>query len=326
MNRRDAVLALVALGAAPHAGNAQQAGKVYRIGVLSAGLPPANAAEVAALPRAFRDMGWIDGKTFVLERRFAADRLDSLPGLAADLVRLKVDVIYTIGTLAPLAAKRATTTIPIVMGSAGDPLGSGLVASLARPGGNITGLSLMVPEMGGKRLQMLKEMLPGVVRVAILWNAANPYPAAVYKATEDAARTLGIQLQSLEVRRPDDFSGAFEAAVRQRTAALLTVEDPLTTDLRKRIVDFAARNRLPAIYGMRLFVEAGGLMSYGTNYEDLRRRGVGYVVRILNGAKPGDLPVEQPTKFELAINLKTAKALALTIPQSLLLRADRVIE
>jgi putative ABC transport system substrate-binding protein len=277
-------------------------------------------------PQALRELGWIEGKNVVFETRYADDRLDRLPELAAELIRLKVDLIVTYGTLAPLAAKRATATIPIVMSSAGDPLGSGLVASLARPGGNVTGLSMMVPEMGGKRLQMLKQVLPGVSRVAILWNAANPYPALVFRQTEGAARGLGIQLQSLEVRSPGDFHRALEAAARQRAAALLTVEDPLIVGQRTQILDFTAKNRLPAMHGLREFVEVGGLMSYGVSLADLRRRSAGYVDRILKGAKPGDLPIEQPTKFELVINLKTAKALGLTIPPSLLQRADQVIE
>jgi putative tryptophan/tyrosine transport system substrate-binding protein len=303
----------------------QQAAKVYKIGVLSAG-PPGLSSTNAVFSQSLRELGWIEGKNIVIESRYAEDRLDRLPELAAELVRLNVDVIVTFGTLAPLAAKRATTTIPIVMSSAGDPLGTGLVASLARPGGNITGLSMMVPELGGKRLQMLKEISPAVSRVAILWDAANPYPALVFKETESAARTLGIQLQSLEVRSPGDFLGAFDAAARQRAGALLTVEDPLTVGQRTQIVGFAEKSRLPAMYGLREFVDAGGLISYGVHLGDLRRRAAGYVDKILKGAKPGDLPVEQPTKFELLINLKTAKALGLTIPPSVLGRADEVIQ
>jgi putative tryptophan/tyrosine transport system substrate-binding protein len=325
MNRRDTVFALLALGAAPLAVKAQQAGKVYKIGVLSAGgvpLPERTAVFVQAL----RELGWVEGKNIVFESRYAEDRLDRLPELAAELVSLNVDVITTLGTLAPLAAKQATTTIPIIMGAAGDPLGSGLIASLARPGGNVTGLSMMVPELGGKRLQMLKEMLPAVSRVAILWNAANPYPGVVYKETERAARRLGIQLQSLEVRNPGDFRSAFDAAVRQHAGALLAVEDPLTIGQRTQIVDFAAKNRLPAMYGLREFVEVGGLMSYGVHFADLWRRSAGYVDKILKGAKPSALPVEQPTKFELVANLRAAKALGVTIPQSLLLQADEVIQ
>jgi putative ABC transport system substrate-binding protein len=235
-------------------------------------------------------------------------------------------VIVAPGTLAPLATKRATTTIPIVMVAAGDPVGSGLVASLARPGGNITGTSLMAPDLAGKRLELLTELLPGISRVAVLWNAANPYSALVFKETVGAARILGIELQSLEVRAPDDFDGALEAATGQHAAALITVEDPLTNSHRVKIAEFAAGKRLPTMAGLRIFADAGGLMSYGSNLDDIFRRSADYVGKILKGAKPSDLPVEQPTRFELVINLKSAKALGLTIPHSMLMLADEVIE
>ena len=247
-------------------------------------------------------------------------------GLAADLVRHKVDVIAAAGTLAPLSAKQASSTIPIVMTSAGDPLGSGLVASLARPGGNVTGMSLMAPDLGGKRLELLKEVLPRLARVAVLWNAANPYSALVFKETQAAGRTLGIEVQSLEVRAPDDFDGAFEAARRQRPDALITVEDPLTLTYRQRVADFTAEQQLPSLHGVREFAAAGGLMSYGASLADLFRRAAGYVDKILRGAKPADLPVQQPSKFELVINLKTAKALGLTVPLTLQASAEEVIE
>jgi putative ABC transport system substrate-binding protein len=272
------------------------------------------------------ELGWIEGKNLVVERRYAENRPERLPELAAELVRLNVEVIVATGTLGPLAAKQATSTIPIVMTASGDPLGSGLVASLARPGGNVTGMSLMAPDLGGKRLELLKELLPRLARVAVLWNAANPYPAIVFKETQAAGRTLGIEVQSLEVRGPDDFDGAFEAARKQRPDALITVEDPLTFTYQKRIADFAVADRLPSLHGLRGDVVAGGLMSYGANIGDLFRRAAGYVDKILKGAKPADLPVEQPTRFELVINLKTARALGLTIPPTLLVRADEVIE
>jgi putative tryptophan/tyrosine transport system substrate-binding protein len=271
-------------------------------------------------------LGWIEGKNIVFERRYAENRVERLPELAAELVRLNVDVIVGLGTLAPLAAKGATTTIPIVMTAAGDPLGSGLVASLARPGGNVTGMSLMAPDLGGKRLELLKELLPRLARVAVLWNAANPYPALVFKETQAAGRTLGIEVQSLEVRDPRDFDGAFEALRRQRPDALITVEDPLTFNYMKLIADFAAGQRLPTLHGFREDVAAGALMSYGANLADLFRRAAGYVDKILRGAKPADLPVQQPTKFDLVINLTTAKALGLEVPPTLLARADEVIE
>ena len=230
------------------------------------------------------------------------------------------------GTLGPLAAKRATSTIPIVMAASGDPLGSGLVASLARPGGNVTGMSLMVPDLGGKRLELLKELLPRLARVAVLWDAANPFPAIVFKETQAAAQALAIDVQSLEVRAADDFDGVFEVARKQRPDALITVEDPLTFNYQKRIADFALVNQLPSLHGVREFVVAGGLLSYGANVADLYRRAASYVDKILKGAKPSDLPVQQPTKFELVINLQTAKTLGLTVPPMLLARADEVIE
>jgi putative ABC transport system substrate-binding protein len=217
-------------------------------------------------------------------------------------------------------------TIPIVMAAAGDPVGSGLIASLARPGGNVTGTSLMAPDLGGKRLELVKELLPEISRVAVLWNAANPYSALVFKATVGAAWTLAIEVQSLEVRGPADFDGAFEDATGQHTGALIAVEDPLTNDHRHKIAEFAAGKRLPMIAGLRMFADAGGLMSYGADVSDTFRRSVAYVAKILKGAKPSDLPVEQPTKFELVINLRTAKALGLTIPPLILARADEVIE
>jgi putative ABC transport system substrate-binding protein len=298
---------------------------VYTIGHLSAGAGRPFALRDAFV-EALRRLGWIEGKNVVFEYRYAENRLDRLPELAAELVRLNVDVIVTAGTLAPLAAKRATTTIPIVMTAPGDPLGTGLVASLARPGGNVTGTSIMAPDIAGKRLELLKELLPRISRVAILWNAANPYPANVFRETEAAARMMGIEVQSLEVRRPEDFDSVLEAARTQRSDGLITVEDPLTVNYRNKIVDFAATNRLPAIHGFREFVEVGGLMSYGASLLHLFRQSAIYVDKILRGAKPADLPVEQPTTFELVINLKAATALGLTIPPTIMVRADEVIE
>jgi len=308
----------------PLAARAQLAEKRYVVGMLNAGT--ASVLSAVVFPDALRELGWIEGQNVVIERRFAENRVERLPELAAELVRLNVDVIVGIGTLAPLAAKRATTTIPIVMTAAGDPLGSGLVASLARPGGNVTGMSLMAPDLGGKRLELLKEVLPRLSRVAVLWDAANPYAALVFKETQGAGRTLGIEVQSLEVRGPDDFDGAFEALRRQRPDALITVEDPLTLTHQNRIANFAAGQLLPTLHGFKEDVAAGALMSYGANLADLFRRAAGYVDKILKGAKPADLPVQQPTKFDLVINLTTAKALGLTIPDKLLALADEVIE
>ena len=325
MRRREFILLIGSTAVAwPLAARAQQGGKKYIIGRFGAG----SAAEpiIDVLTEALRELGWVEGENVVFERRYAENRLERLPELAADLVRLKVDVIVATGTLAPLAAKRATSTIPIVMTAAGDPLGTGLVDSLARPGGNITGMSLMVPELGGKRLELLKELLPRLARVAVLWNAANPYSPLVFKQVQAAGSILGIEVQSLEVRDPGDFDGAFETVRRQHPDALMTVDDTLTINHRKRIADFAVGQLLPTLQGFREFVTAGALMSYGANVIDLARRAAGYVDKILKGAKPADLPVQQPTKFELVINLKTAKALGITIPPSLLARADEVIE
>ena len=327
MRRRDFfVLVGIATAARVLDANALESGKLYKIGILTAGGPGPLTPLRDMLREDLRELGLIEGKNLAFEGRYAENDLDRLPALAAELVSLEVDLIIAVGTLAPLAAKRATVTIPIVMAAAGDPVGSGLIASLARPGGNVTGTSLMAPDLGGKRLELVKELLPEISRVAVLWNAANPYSALVFKATVGAAWTLAIEVQSLEVRGPADFDGAFEAATGQHIGALIAVEDPLTNDHRHKIAEFAAGKRLPMIAGLRMFAEAGGLMSYGADVSDTFRRSVAYVAKILKGAKPSDLPVEQPTKFELVINLKTAKALGLTIPPLILARSDEVIE
>jgi putative ABC transport system substrate-binding protein len=327
VNRREFIALLGAAAAAwPLAALAQQVGKRYTIGIFSAGGADVQAALNSAFFDGLRDLGWVEGKNVVFENRNAENRLERLPELAADLVRLKVDVIAASGTLAPLAVKQVTKTIPIVMTAAGDPLGSGLVASLARPGGNVTGMSLMVPDLGAKRLELLKEVLPRFSRVAVLWNAANPYSALVFKETQAGGRTLGIEVQSLEVRGPEDFDRAFETVRQLRPDALITVEDPLTGSYTTRIAEFTARQQLPSLHGIKEFVAAGGLMSYGANIADLFRRAAYYVDKILKGAKPADLPVQQPTKFELVISTKAAKALGLEVPATLLARADEVIE
>jgi putative tryptophan/tyrosine transport system substrate-binding protein len=324
MRRREFVTLLGgAMAAWPFRVGAQQTAKLPRLGFLTAGT---DSPGLPALIESLRQLGWIEGKTIVIEYRYAENRNDRLPDLAADLVHLNVNVIVAAGTLAPLAAKHATTTIPIVMTSAGDPLESGLVASLAQPRGNVTGLSLMMSELSGKRLQLLKELMPGLSRVAVIWNSTNPYPTIVFKQTQDAARTLGIEVQSLAVKDPADFEAVFELARQKRADALCTIDDPLTVSQLSQIVNFAAANRLPAIYGLREFAKAGGLTAYGASIPDLYRRAATYVDKILRGAKPGELPVEQPTKFDLAINLKTAKTLGLTVPQTLLVAADEVIE
>jgi putative ABC transport system substrate-binding protein len=326
MRRRDFITLLGGAGATwPLAARAQQGRKAHTIGYLSPAIPVFTPVR-AAFTDALRELGWVEGQNITIEWRYAENRLERLPELAAELVRLNVELIVASGTLGPLAAKRATSTIPIVMTAAGDPLGSGLVSSLAHPGGNVTGLSLMVPDIAGKRLQLLKEFLPQVSRVAVLWNAANPYPTIVFKETQAAGRRLGIEVQSMAVRGPADFDGAFEDARRQHPDALVEVEDPLTNSLHKRIIQFVAAEHLPSLHGMREEVEAGGLISYGASISDLFKRATGYVDKILKGAKPAGLPVQQPTKFELVINLKTAKALGLEIPPTLLARADEVIE
>jgi len=310
------------LMAAPLGAEAQEAGRVFRIGSLS---PAGSPALEEVFLDAMRGLGYVEGRNLIVERRYADNHLERLPALAAELASLKVDVILATGTVAPLAARKSTTTIPIVIWSTGDPVGSGIASSLARPGGNATGLTIDSPELASKRLQLLKEMVPGLARVAVIWNAANPYAAVVLKETQQAARLLGIAVESIEVRSPLDFDGAFGALVKARPNGLVVVEDPLTFSERGRIVNFAATNRLPAMYGMKEFVSAGGLIAYGPDYPDLLRRAAAFVDKILKGAKPGDLPIEQPTKFGLVINLNTATALNLTVPQSLLLRTDEVI-
>ncbi len=315
---------ILALMAAPVAAQGQPPAKVLRIGYLTARSGGSHLDD--AFRQGLRELGYVEGQSVVIEFRSAEGRLERLPDLAAELVRLKVDLIVAAGGPSVHAAKQATGTIPIVFPVHPDPVEAGLVASLARPGGNITGLSNLAPELGGKRLQLLKEVAPRISRVAILWNAATPSYLPIVRETEAAAQTLGVRLQVLEVRGPTEFEGAFGAATKGRAGALIVVEDPLTFTQRKRLVDFAAKRRLPAMYGFREFVDAGGLMAYGASLPDLYRRAATYVDKILKGAKPADLPVEQPTRFELVINLKTAKALGLTFPQSVLVRADQVIQ
>jgi putative ABC transport system substrate-binding protein len=325
MRRRTFIMLAGLMAARPLAARAQQVRKARIIGYLNPAVP-VFVATASAFSNGLRELGWIEGQNLVVERRHAENRLERLPVLAAELVKLNVEVIVAVGTLGPLAAKRATSTIPIVMTAAGDPLASGLVASLAHPGGNVTGSSLMVPDIAGKRLELLKEILPGLTRVAVLWNAANPYPAIVFGETQTAARKLGIEVQSLDVQNPDDLNDALEKARRQRPDALIEIEDPLLNSLHKRIIEFAAAERLPSLHGVRQEVEDGGLISYGASIPDLFRSAARYVDKILRGAKPADLPVEQPTRFELVINARTARALGLQVPPMLLARADEVVE
>ncbi len=305
---------------------AQQPTKVPPIGYLTGESLSANAARFEAFRQGLRELGYVEGKKIVIERRFADGKLDRLPALAAELVRLKVDLIATTGGAATRAAKEATSTIPIVMTNDSDPVGDGFVASLARPGGNVTGLSNFAPELGGKRLEILREVVPKVSRVAVLGTSTNPGYAQVSKGIELAAKAFGVKLQYLDVLDSKDIETAFRAASRGRADAVLTLTSGILFTQRAQIVDLAAENRLPAIYPYSLYVEAGGLMFYGVNVLDLDRRAATYVDKILKGAKPAELPVEQPTKFELVINLRTAKALGLTISPELLIRADRVIQ
>jgi putative ABC transport system substrate-binding protein len=310
---------------APTAGT-QPAEKVYRVGLLG----PSSASAAQHLLQPFRqglhDLGWVEGRNIVIEYRWAEGRVERLTDLARELARLNVDVIVSPGMPGPLAAKHVTPTTPIVMVATDDPVASGLATSLARPGGNVTGLSLMAPELAGKQLQLLKQVVPRLVRVGILWNPHSLYPRLVVRQARMVATAMGIELVSLEVRGPEDFERAFEAALLKPVGALITVEDPLTVRRRAWILDFAARSRLPAIYGFREFVDAGGLMMYGADLPVLFRRSAAYVDQILKGVNPANLPIEQPTKFELVVNLKTAKALGLTIPPSLLRQAAQLIE
>ncbi len=312
--------------ATPLAAEAQAAGKVPRVGFLSAFSPSDVPLWRAGLQKGLRDLGYTEGRDVAIEYRYAEGRLDRLPGLAAELVRLQVDVIVAETTPASLAAKQATNKIPIVMTIAGDPVGSDVIPSLARPGGNITGLSLQLSDVTAKRLQLLREVVPRVSRVAILWNSASPVTSPQFIEAQAAAPGLGIKLESVGVRAPDDFERAFQAATRRRTGALLVLDDFLLTRHVRQIAALTVKNRLPAMAGIAEFAEAGGLVVYGPNFPDVSRRAATYVDKILKGAKPADLPVEQPTKFDLVINLKAAKALGLTIPQTLLGRADQVIE
>jgi putative ABC transport system substrate-binding protein len=315
-----AVILSVSLTLAPLASEAQQATKIPRVGLLD------YTAFWDPLRQGLRDLGYVEGQNIALEYRRSEGRSERLPDLAAELVRLKVDVIVTAGTPPTQAAMRATTTIPIIMVSIGDPLRTGLVASLARPGGNVTGNTILGAELAGKRLQLLKDILPNFSRVAFLWNPANASQIPHFDEIQAAARVLGLRVQSVEVRDSTEFESAFLKMMRDRPDALIMTADAMHQLHLAWIVDFTAKRRLPAMYQTKEYVEAGGLMSYGASQADLFRRAAVYVDKILKGAKPADLPVEQPSKFELVINLKTAKALGLTIPPSVLGRADHVIE
>jgi putative ABC transport system substrate-binding protein len=310
--------------APPLAAEAQQARKAYRIGLLS---PTSQSPSIEAIRDGLRTLGYVEGQNLVIEYRSAEGRFDRLPDFAVELARLHVDVIVAVVTQASLAAKNATSTIPIVMMAVGDPVGAGLVASLARPGDNVTGTSGMAVEVASKLLELLQQVAARIHRVSVLWNPANEvFQGQMVKATEAAARSMGIQLQMLAARDVKEIDRAFAAMTKGRAEALVVLPDPVFAAQHSRIAVFAARNRLPSVSGSSGYAEEGGLITYGPDFFELGRRTAAYVDRILKGAKPGDLPIEQATKFELAINLKTAKALGLTIPPSLLQRADQVIE
>jgi putative ABC transport system substrate-binding protein len=304
-----------------------QTAKIPRVGWLSPGSAPSDAAFLASFRDGLHQLGWVEGQNIALEPRWAEGKFERLPDLAVELVGLKVDIIVASVTQASLAARRATTTIPIVMVGVGDPLGSGLVASLARPGGNITGPSSMLAEASAKQLALLNETVPKASPVAVLWNPANPvWQAAALRQTEAAAQAMRVRLQLVEARGPDEFEGAFAAMTREHAGALFVPADIIFVRHAQLMADLAARHRLPAMFGFKEHVEAGGLMSYAASFPVMFRRAAAFVDKILKGAKPGDLPVEQPTKFELVINLKTAKTLGIAIPQSVLQLADEVIQ
>jgi ABC-type uncharacterized transport system substrate-binding protein len=305
---------------------AQQRGKVARIGFLAAPSPSFFSTRMNAFREGLYDLGHVEGKNIAIEYRYAGGKLDRLPGLAAELVRLKVDVILTSSAPGAVAAKKATGTIPVVFVTAGDPVDMGLVTSLARPGGNITGLTTHAPELSGKRLELLREVLPRITRVAVLWNPSNPSFSEMLKEMQAASKAHALQLQSLEVRRLEDFEGAFKSITKGDSHAIIVVSDPFLNTHNRLILDLAVKHRLPAMYGGPEVVDAGGLMSYGPGFSDQYRRAATYVDKILRGMKPADLPVERPMKFELVINLKTAKQIGLTIPESVLYRVDRVIK
>jgi putative ABC transport system substrate-binding protein len=321
-----AVVLTLSLVFVPLAAEAQQSTKIPRIGLLGGGSASTNAARTDAFRRGLRELGYVEGKNIVIEELWADGKADRLPALVAELVRLKVDVIISAGPTVTRAVKEANVTTPVVMGFDDDPVGSGFVSSLARPGGNITGLSSLSTGLSAKQLQLLKEIIPRLSRVAVLGSLIHPGTAQSLQEMEFAARALKVQLQYLDVVDPKHIETAFGAARKERADAVLVLTSIATNLRRRQIVDLALKNRLPAIYFTTEWAEAGGLLTYGASYTDLFHRAATYVDKILKGAKPGDLPIEQPTKFELVINLKTAKALNLTIPQSLLVRADEIIQ
>jgi len=313
------------LGLGLEAAQAQQPTKIPRIGYLSASSPSSQSARIEAFRQGLRELGYVEGKNIVIELRFAEGKFDRLPALVAELVRLKIDIIVTAGPAATRAAKEATTTIPIVMGFDNDPVGNGFVASLARPGGNITGLATLAPELSGKQLEILREVVPKLSRVAVLGTSTAPGYAQVLREIELAAKAFKVQLQYLDVLDPKDIENAFREARKGRAGAVLVVASAILESHRTEVADLAATNRLPGIYHAAEFVEAGGLMTYSVSFTDLFRRAATYVDKILKGRTPADLPVEQPMKFDFIINLIAAKQIGLTVPPNVLVRATKVI-
>jgi ABC-type uncharacterized transport system substrate-binding protein len=327
MRRRNFIALLgSAAFAGPLSTRAQQPAKIPRIGFLGNSTAALEADLVGPFREGLRDLGYEEGRGIVIEYRWAEGNYERFSALIAELITLNVDVIVTAGTPAALAVKKATASIPLVMVAVGEPVATGLVASLARPGGNVTGVTSMSYEIEGKRLELLREVMPDISHIAVLWNAGNPIQAIQERETRAAAEVLGMKMLSLGVRTPEEIEDAFVAIVRERAAALLVLADRLFLHHRERIMDFAVRHRLPGVHAYRELVEVGGLMSYGPSYADLHRRAATYVDKILKGAKPADLPVERPVKFVLVLNLKAARALGVTVPPSIILRADEVIE
>ena len=316
----------LSLLAAPLAAEGQPAGRLPRIGFLGNSTAPLEANLVGPFREGLRDLGYVEGQNIRIEYRWAEGKYERFPALIAELLALKVDLIVTAGTPAALAVKKGTTSTPLVMVAVGDPIGTGLVASLARPGGNITGLTSISPELDGKRVELLREVIPNVSHIAVLWNPASPLQVVAKKATQAAAQVLGMQVLSLGVRAAEDLDNAFAAILRERPGALLVLADRLFLHHRARIMDFATKHGLPGVHAYRELVDAGGLMSFGPSYAGMHRRAAYFVDRILKGAKPADLPVEQPMRFELVINLKAAKELGLMIPSTLLFQADEVLQ
>ena len=325
MRRREFIAMVGSAAAWPVAADAQQAAKLATIGYLGATTLSAESQRFPAFVQRLRELGWIDNRTIAIEVRWAEGRNERFAEIAAEFVRLKVDVIVTAGTAAIVASKQATSVIPIVFAVAGDPVGTGLVASLARPGGNVTGLSIQATDLVGKRLEILRESVPNLRRLAIVGNVGAQVPVLEMHEVQETARTLGLEIASAEIRRAEDIAPAFDA-LKNLAYALYVCADPLVTTNRNRIGILALGARLPTMHGQRENVEAGGLISYGTNFPDLHRRAADYVDKILRGAKPADLPVEQPTKFDLVINLTTAKALGLAVPPTLLARATELVK